>query len=80
MAKRWRFNAAELQGARGSVLLERLQPPAGVVQPPAVALENALDSLWPRVCGEAGETSAEAACTASNGVIIRCDPSLHHVN
>lgn len=62
------------------MLLERLQQPAGAVQPPSVALEDVLDSLWPRAGEVVRDASDEVACTASNGASIRCHPPLPHIN
>ena len=58
------------------MLLERLQPPEGAAQPPVVALEDVLGKLWQRVNRESDRQSdrqSDTACTASNGVLIRCD-------
>ena len=68
-----------MQGARGSVLLERMQPEGGAAQPPVVVLEDVLDSLWPLVSrvsdsqsdSQSDRSSETADCTASNGILIR---------
>lgn len=62
------------------MLLERLQPPEAAAQPLVVVLEDVLGSLWQRVGREIDRQSdrqsdgqSDTACTASNGVLIRCD-------